>query len=388
MGILKLKNSFADLIKVTSLSLSAVALLLLSSSSSVNPKEKKIEIDTIEVHNLILKTMKKEKIPGFALGIVSRDRILYAKSFGFRDVEIHDILSNSDAFHVASISKTFTATAVMQLEDRKLLNLDSPVVRYLDYFKTTTGDYRKITIRHLLAHSSGLPQILANDPRLIQDNSSKAIEESVRNLSDVKLISEPGEKYGYSNYGFILLSDIISKVTHIDYEEYMKRYILDPLEMLNSSFYADGLATDKKVRPYDLIKGKYTVSKFETEVRSMAGPGGLVSSIDDMCVWTMLALNMGKLRDTEILNNSQFHKMLEPQILEYADGKDYEAQRGLGWQLIRNEETNYYGHAGRYFAGGRTFMLIVPSKSVGIVFLSSRIFNTEFDLMMDLESLL
>jgi CubicO group peptidase (beta-lactamase class C family) len=345
----------------------------------------KTEIDSGNIQKLVLKYMKDERIPGFSVGIVSTDRIIYAKSFGFKDLDNHIPATNNDPFHIASISKTFTAIAVMKLVEENKLNLDSPVVRYLSYFKTAGRDHEKITVRQLLSHTSGLPQVLADDRRFDKGENKNATEVTIKNLSEVKLLDKPGKRYSYSNYGFIVLAAIVSQVSGTDFPAFIKQEILSPLKMSNS-FYTEltpgGVAVAYQRTPKEV---KRSVVHVENE--AMAGAGGLMSNINDMCTWSMFALNRGQVNGHRILREQTFDTMLSADVVEYSDSV-YTAKRGLGWQLITNAGTEFYGHAGRYLWGGRTFMLVVPAKSLAIVFLSNVTFDTEWDLMMAIENLL
>jgi CubicO group peptidase (beta-lactamase class C family) len=299
-------------------------------------------------------------------------------------METGDRLMTTDKLPIASITKLFTATAVMRLADNGSLSIDDPVIKYLPYFKVQ-GDYTKITLRHLLTHSSGLPVILPEKEWLREDSSTGALEATVRGLENIELNSQPGTQFGYSNLGYIVLSDIVAKVSKMEFEAYVTANILEPLRMHNSNFITSSPST---VAAHTKQGQKVIPINGHVENKGTNGAGGLESSIADLCTWAMMALGNGTLNETEIVKATTFKMMIEPQVLEYTDNKAYEAHRGFGWQVLRYENEPYFGHAGRYKFGGRSMLFILPEKALGIVFVANLTFNEEFDLLTDIEKMI
>ena len=187
-------------------------------------------------------------LPGLAVGIVKDDEIVYAKAFGFADVETKKPATIRTLYHMASISKPFVATAIMQLVEQDKINLDSPIVTYLPYFKLDSEYYEKITIKQMLSHISGMPDV--NDYEW--DNPAYdegALERYVRSLVSEKMHSAPGEKFAYSNMAFECLGDVIAKVSGTSFAEYEKKFILDPAGM-NESTFLKSQQLPENWRPY------------------------------------------------------------------------------------------------------------------------------------------
>ncbi len=118
-------------------------------------KEEKIE-------SLIQKSMHSFQIPGLAIGIVENNKIVYAKGFGVKNLNTNEPVTTGSLFHMASVSKPFSATSIMQLVEQGNMDLDAPVVRYLSYFKIDDERYKDITVRQMLGHLSGMPDVRDN----------------------------------------------------------------------------------------------------------------------------------------------------------------------------------------------------------------------------------
>jgi len=176
-------------------------------------------------------TVATREIPGLAIGIVHDQDVLWSKGFGFADVERKTPVTSATLFRIASISKTFTATAIMQLRDAGKLKLDEPVVTYLPWltFKNTHPDGPAITVRHLLTHTSGLPRELAeplwNDPKPLRR------EDALRLLGEAESTFAAETQFKYSNLGFALLGEVVEAVSGEPYAAYVDAHILKPLGM-------------------------------------------------------------------------------------------------------------------------------------------------------------
>src|SRR5215469_6811826 len=166
-----------------------------------------------ELQPLIEDFVLQQQIPGFAIGVVQDDRLIYAHGFGVKNlVHNHDPVTPRSLFHMASITKTFVATSIMQLVEAGKINLDAPVVQYVPYFRVADDRYQTITVRQMVTHTSGMPDVQDYEWDKPQYDDG-ALERYVRSLSNQKLIFAPGTDFRYSNMAFEVLGDLIAKVS-------------------------------------------------------------------------------------------------------------------------------------------------------------------------------
>jgi hypothetical protein len=145
-------------------------------------------------------------LPGLAIGVVARGQIVYARAFGFENVETKEPVTLETMFHMASIPKPFVATAIMQLVERGKIDLEETVVTYLPYFRLEGGPYDSITIGHMLTHVSGMPDVKDYQwDKPVYDED--ALETYVRSIASEKMLSSPGDKYAYSNMAYECLGE-------------------------------------------------------------------------------------------------------------------------------------------------------------------------------------
>ncbi len=188
-------------------------------------------------------------IPGIAVAITNKKNIVYSKTFGVKNVQTKEALQPWNTFHIASISKTFVATAIMQLYEKGKIDINKTLVTYLPYFRLNDERYKLITIKQMLNHTSGMPDVEDYEwEKAVADDS--AAERYVRSLTDKKMISDPGKEFHYSNMAYDVFADVIAKVSGMPFETYVKNNILIPLEMYLSSFYLLDIKQSLRTSPH------------------------------------------------------------------------------------------------------------------------------------------
>jgi CubicO group peptidase (beta-lactamase class C family) len=259
-------------------------------------------------------------LPGVALGIVQGDRVVHMRGFGEADSSGGEVTPQTP-FVMGSVAKTFTALAIMQLVEAGEVDLESPVRRYLPWFRVADPEAsERITVRHLLTHTSGLSQYLPGDAYITQEDlSDDALENAVRDLKGVELTQPVGETAKYSNMGYSILGLIVQTVAGEPFEQYVQERILDPLEMGNS--YASvaearqhGLATGYQFwfgRPHSTSAKLGTV---DAANRALAPAGLITSSAEDMTHFLIAQLNGGRYRDTRVLSPASVAEMHRPAV--------------------------------------------------------------------------
>jgi CubicO group peptidase (beta-lactamase class C family) len=314
---------------------------------------------------LIQKTLREEKIPGLAIGIVEAGRPVYVRGFGLMDArDPGRPVTAETLFHMASITKPFVATSVMQLVEQGKVDLDAPIVRYLPYFHLKDSRYRSITVRQMLSHISGMPDVedyLWDKPEF----DDGALERYVRSLQDKVLLWEPGTKFAYSNMAYEVLGDLVAKVSRMSFEKYVSENILKPIGMTSSTLLL------KEAAPAKLATG-HTREKDGAMIRVAHYPynrshtpsSNLHSSATDMIRWMLVNLNRGELDGRRILKDSTYDLMWTP-----AEASK-EARVGISWFLRRYKGQQIVMHGGQD-DGFLTTVVLLPARKTGVVVLAN-----------------
>lgn len=326
-------------------------------------------------------------IPGLAVGIVADRKIAYAKGFGVQSLQTRAPVTTESIFCVASVSKCFVATAVMQLAERGLVELDAPVTRYLPYFQLADARYEQITIRHILSHTSGMPDHSESEyDELVAhpEWDEGAAERYVRGLRNRKLLANPGQQFSYSNIGYNVLGDMISKVSGQSFEDYMREHIMKPAGMPNSTFLLSEVRLDSVALPH-LRTPAMGVNPIYPYHRADAPASFLHSTVMDMCHWALTCMSARN----PIISRATFARMCTP-VVQRGDPPLYE-DMGLGYGLGRYYGVKTVGHGGMGF-GWSAFLVMLPANRRGAVILCneesfsrSRILRAVLDTMLGLQ---
>jgi len=278
--------------------------------------------------------------------LVSRQgEILLQKGYGIKNDKKGELLSADDVFQLYSITKTFTSTLVIKLEEEGKLKLSDKLEKYYPGFP----EGNTITIENLLTHTSGIYDYTRgyNMP----DMKEKTL---VHFLRSKPLDFPPGTQWSYSNSGYWLLGFIIEKVTGLSYEEALKQYIFNPLQMKNT-----GLDYKKFVSKYKTT-GYLTLSdslKEEAEIYDSPGPfaaGAIYATVEDVYKYYV------GIKENKILTSVSYKKAFTP----------YKNDYGYGWVISSFDGNKTIGHSGGG-AGFRTNFIIIPDKNICIVVLSN-----------------
>lgn len=310
---------------------------------------------------LIRQNMKTYRITGASVSIVDGDKTVFSEGFGFADKANKIKVTGDTVFKIGSITKVFTASAVMQLAEQGKINIDRPVKDYIPDFsvKSRFRDIRQITVRDLLCHHSGLPcddlrNYFSPDPGL----SGSVIEF----LADAYLVNPPGKMFYYSNLGFDLLGVIISKASGMSFHKYTEEVLLKGLNMNNSGIFLPDEVKKNISKPYN--KGKEQVEGLMKYLPA----GGIHSSASEMAKFMKSVINGGKglFQDESNLNS-----MLMPQYP--GNQLDFNMNNGLGW-FIGKPGLDYAGKVIWHDGGTPNFFsltVIIPEHRLGITLLTN-----------------
>src|SRR5580658_2196579 len=246
--------------RMPSLKLRFVLMFLLAAIPTSIPSRVEAADDRYEerLEPLLEAFIREQQIPGLSIAIVEDNRVVYAKGFGWKSLDKRKgSVTPLTVFHMASIVKPFVATAILQLAEQNKIDLDAPAVHYLPYFRLADERYKIITIRQMVAHTSGMPDVVDYEWNKPQFDDG-ALERYVRSLGDLQLLFEPGSRFAYSNIAYDVLGDVIAKASGSSFEDYVQQHILNPLGMKNStllyrdvdpSLLSDGHVLDTRGNP-------------------------------------------------------------------------------------------------------------------------------------------
>lgn len=213
-----------------------------------------------------------------AVLIAQQDEIVLKKGYGFACHEFEIPNTPETKFHIGSNTKSFMAVAIMQLQEKKLLNVQDTINKYIPGF--VCGD--KITIHHLLTHTSGIPNYYKKWTDICE---CKNLTQMAQAMKMWALEFEPGSQYCYSNTGYLLLAHILEKVTGISYENYIQDNIFKPLNMPNSGNITAELAIKNKAYGYLAQDNTLYRAPLLNSPLTLAGCGDIYSSLEDMHAW-------------------------------------------------------------------------------------------------------
>jgi CubicO group peptidase (beta-lactamase class C family) len=308
--------------------------------------------------------MSYRGLPGVAVGVVHDQELVWARGFGYANLETKTAVTPKTPFRMASHTKLFTATAVMQLRDAGKLALHEPVGRHLPWFqvRAAAADDRPITIEQLLTHGSGLPREAASPYWVTFEFPSS---EEVRRVVPTQEAAYPPEtRWKYSNLAFTLAGMVVEAVSGEPWAAYVERHILKPLAMRDSSIdrQVEGLATGYGRRMPD---GSRKLMPF-MNTRGIGPAAGLTSTVEDMARFVSLQFRTGKAGGSQILSGATLREMHRVRMLE----NNWRRGNGIGFAVSRVKDKTYIGHGGS-LAGYKTHTLIQLDDKVGVVVLSN-----------------
>lgn len=312
--------------------------------------------------------MARWGIPGLGVGIVEDGEIVYARGFGVQSLETGAPVTPDSFFCIASVTKCFVATAVMQLVEQGKLHLDVPLVQYLPDFRLDDERCRQITLRQILSHTSGMPDMdEAEYDELVAhpEYDEGAPERYVRALAGRKMIAAPGERFAYSNIAYNVLGYLLAKISGQTFEDYLREHLLRPAGMTESTLFFPQVPRDRLAVPH-LRVPEMVVNPVYPYHRADAPASFLHSTVLEMCQWAITCLDGGTHNGNRILSPASFEQMWTP-VVEWGFPPLYE-HCGLGWTLGHFDGVKTVSHGGMGF-GWTDFLTLLPEKKRGAVIL-------------------
>lgn len=307
-------------------------------------------------------------IPGISAGIVSDQDLIWSGAYGYSDLELNHKTSDSTIYSICSISKLFTSIAILQLRDQGKLDLDDHLSEHLPWFnlRQTYPEGPPITIRSLLTHSSGVPRDSDYPYWADPEFPFPTREELIKKLSDQETLYPASKVYQYSNLGMSLLGFLIEEISGLNYEEYVNKYILIPLDLKDTrpfmpeSFRKGKLATGYSVESRDGERDE--LGFFQT--KGLASAAGYSSTVGDLAKFASWQFRVRESPNDPVLNGNTLREM---QRVHWID-PDWNNSRGLGFGIYKTEKTTMVGHYGSCPGYLSQFKMILDKK-LGIIVL-------------------
>lgn len=280
--------------------------------------------------------------------ISEKGNIVYHKSYGLSNFADSTLLDTNAIFNIASISKIFSSAAIIVLEKQGRLSLEDRITKYITELPEM---YNQVTIRHLLTHTAGIPADKRGWQARIDTENADVLEFLKQ---QTKLDFKPGNRYKYSNYGFILLAIIVEKVSGNKFDDFVEQNLFIPANMNNSFIRAKNLKskTEKIVCSY--INNNQADWPLYTY-----GAGGVYSTTYDLYLW-----------DKAFFSYSIFDSITTKKILTPVTVENKEKNYGLGWGILKTNKEIFVGHTGGMF-GFRTIYEHCLNKNVSIIILTN-----------------
>lgn len=328
-------------------------------------------------------------LPGVAYGLVVDGQLIYKGNIGYTDVEKKIPVTSSSLFRIASMSKSFTAMAILKLRDEGKLNLDDPAYFYIPALKNLkypTADAPHITIRHLLTHGAGFPEDNPWGDRQLADNDKDLMDFIGKQIS---FSNPPGIAYEYSNLGFALLGKIVTNVSGMRYQDYIKKNIWQPLGMKTSTYEYGDVPADKLAHGYRWLNDKWNEEELlhDTPDGSWGSMGAMISSIDEFASYMAFHLSAwppNNAKDDGPIKRSSVREMHHPwRVNGFNPNYNFPNGRvcatttaycyGLGWMKDCDGKT-YIAHSGGLPGFGSQWR-IMPDYGIGIVSFANRTYS-------------
>lgn len=332
-----------------------LALLLLTSPGLMAQKPDE-QLDTL------LQQYYKADEPGAAVAVIQKGKIVFEKCYGLANLGSNSPITPTTNFNIASITKQFTALAILQLAEKHSLSLDDRLSKYFPQLHPAVGN--RVTIRHLLTHASGIkdhyPLV---DTKTIRHATDQDVLKAVEKMDS--LYFTPATGYRYSNTAYCLLSLIIEKVSGMSYTDYITKNIFGPLDMSASTVLNVGKPIHNRATgyAYDADKKQFRQSDADESVFfSTQGDGGIYTSLRDYVKW-FRGLQKGKLLPSKTIRQARH--------IQNPIDSAHQLGYGFGWFIGAQEKPEVVYHTGSN-GGFRAIVVTIPADDYAVIIFSNR----------------
>jgi CubicO group peptidase (beta-lactamase class C family) len=342
-------------------------------------------------------SMRKHGIVGSGFMLIQDREVIAQEFFGFADIEKQEPVDEDTIFHWASITKTFTGVAIMQLRDRGLLKLDDPIINYLPELSAVHnpfGDMSQITIKHLMTHTAGFRAATWpwGGDKDWHPHEPQHWSQLVAMMPYTEILFKPGSKFSYSNLGIVFLGRVIELLSKENYEVYIDKNIFKPLKMSKSYFDATPHHLLKyRSHSYYLKEGKLTPARFDVDTGVTVSNGGLNSPPEDMVRYIGFLMGDDKKQEDydQVVKRSSLEEMFHPQIaidpgsVIEPEGQNRKDAMGLTFFIEDNFGQRFIGHSGSQNGFISHFYIRPDTRTAYIIAFNTHAMPTEKDSSQD-----
>jgi len=305
---------------------------------------------------IVLEEMSAQHIPGLSLAILQDGHLLKAQGYGLANVELNVPATADTVYQIQSITKSFTATAIMMLVEEGKIDLSAKVSQYLD---DTPDTWKDITIRHLLSHTSGIKDFINEPTASLRLDVTEA--QVFKATAPRPLNFAPGDKYAYSNTNYHLLAMIIHKLTGQYYGDFLRDRIFKPLDMSHTAIISLTEIIPNRASGYLWEHKALRNGDFIAPSILSYGGGGIRSTVTDMAKWD------AALYTEKLLKKSSLEQMWSQQKLNNGHLDGY----GFGWATHDVAGHRWIGHGGSHMTGFETVIHRYPNDGLTVVIFSN-----------------
>lgn len=333
------------------------ALLLLW---QITTAQTKIDYDDLKTktNEFFINKLKSDNIVGVSAAIVMDGKVIWANGFGYADRDLKVPMTTETVVNIGSVTKTFTSLAVMQLNEKRKLNINNRLSAYLpDFHPMSRPEYSpdEVTVKSVITHTSGIQSDIWKN----SDLESGKYTDVLGYINNTYLLYPAGTIALYSNAGYNILGHLIKDVSKEDYADYVHNHILSPLKMNSSGFAMDRLKNRTKIYAYGQEFKEY-------ELRDIAS-GGIYSNINDFAKYAIGMLDAYSGKSKALVSQKTVKQMF---TLSNANVPIETNKKGLGWFMFKNDTTFAVYHAGSAgFAAAK--LLLFPEKNAAVMVLTN-----------------
>ena len=321
-----------------------------------------------DVRTWLDEVLNRRSAVGFAIGVVRGGKLDFFGGHGLADIGSGERIDERTVFRIASITKTLTAIAVMQLWEQGLVDLDAPVSDALTSFALVSANesYRPPTLRHLLTHTAGIPEVLRASDLLRPDwGDSLALDERMPTLAEhyrdgIPVHTEPGTTFTYTNHGFATLQQVVEDVSGLPFDRYLRSRIFEPLGMTDTDLLRDGRFTSRLATGY--VVGRRGPHPVTDRAWVTAGASSVYSTTADMALYIAALTGGGSNDRGSVLRSETLAMMFAPQFQPHP----LVPGMGLGFDRLNAGGHLVIGHGG-ILPGFNSQLFVAPDDGVGVI---------------------
>ena len=285
------------------------------------------------VDNYVRAEMTKQRIPGLAMLVSRRGRIIRAQGYGLANVELQVPVKPETIFQSGSVGKQFTATAVMMLVEEGKIGLGDNLTKY---FPDAPPSWKKVTIRELLSHTAGFTDY----PKSFDMRRDYTEAEQLKMVESIPLAFAPGTSWSYSNLGFLTIGILIHKVTGEFYGDFLQEHIFQPLDMQTTRIISEADVVPNRSAGYRLVKGELKNQEWVSPTVNTTADGSLYFSIMDLAKWD------AALYTEKLLKRSSLDEMWT--VAKLNNGQPNSGHYGFGWFVVTKNGHRVVEHEGAW----------------------------------------